>query len=142
MHGCSGHRMLLEHERYYGLGMDALLIVCSWNTKVYNEAKCGTVIRWLPKTSMLVRASKPSWIYQRKRTCQSVVNALLDCWSQLIAKTEGAPRCVWRLHRNRTWDRAAQIHTGSPAPFVQQGACTLREWMQIQHAMAPLLWAV
>ena len=23
-HGCSGHRMLLEHERNYGLGMDAL----------------------------------------------------------------------------------------------------------------------
>ena len=23
-HGCSGERMLLEHERYYGLGMDAL----------------------------------------------------------------------------------------------------------------------
>ena len=23
--------MLLEHERYYGLGMDALVTVCSWN---------------------------------------------------------------------------------------------------------------
>ena len=30
-HECSGRRMLLEHERYYGLGMDALVIVCSWN---------------------------------------------------------------------------------------------------------------
>ena len=29
-HGCSGHRMLLEHERNYGLGMDALVTVCSW----------------------------------------------------------------------------------------------------------------
>ena len=28
-HGCSGYRMLLEHERYYGLGMDALVSVCS-----------------------------------------------------------------------------------------------------------------
>ena len=26
--------MLLEHERYYGLGMDALVTVCSWNTNV------------------------------------------------------------------------------------------------------------
>ena len=26
--------MLLEHERYSGLGMDALVIVCSWNTNV------------------------------------------------------------------------------------------------------------
>ena len=31
-HGCSGHRMLLEHERSYGLGMDALVSGCSWNT--------------------------------------------------------------------------------------------------------------
>ena len=31
-HGCSGHRMLLEHERHYGFGMDALVTVCSWNT--------------------------------------------------------------------------------------------------------------
>ena len=33
-HGCSGYRMLLERERYYGLGMDARVIVCSWNTNV------------------------------------------------------------------------------------------------------------
>ena len=30
-HGCAGHRKLLEHERKYGLGMDALVIECSWN---------------------------------------------------------------------------------------------------------------
>ena len=30
--GCSGHRMLWEHERDYGLGMDALVSVCSGNT--------------------------------------------------------------------------------------------------------------
>ena len=33
-HGCSGHRMLLKHERYHGLGTDALVIVCSWSTNV------------------------------------------------------------------------------------------------------------
>ena len=32
-HGCSGDGMLLEHERKYGLGMDALVTVCSWNSK-------------------------------------------------------------------------------------------------------------
>ena len=31
-HGCSGWRVLLERERKYGLDMDALLSVCSWNT--------------------------------------------------------------------------------------------------------------
>ena len=33
-HGCSGNRMLLEHERYHGLGKDALATLCSWNTNV------------------------------------------------------------------------------------------------------------
>ena len=32
-HGCKGNRMLLEHERDSGLGMDAKGTVCSWNTK-------------------------------------------------------------------------------------------------------------
>ena len=31
-HGCCGDCMLLEHERNYGLGMDAQVTVCSWNT--------------------------------------------------------------------------------------------------------------
>ena len=31
-HGCSSDRMLWEHERPYGLGMDALVSVCSRNT--------------------------------------------------------------------------------------------------------------
>ena len=31
-HGCCGERMLLEHERNYGLGMDAAVSECSWNT--------------------------------------------------------------------------------------------------------------
>ena len=33
-HRCFGQRMLREHERYYGSGMDALVSVCSWNTNV------------------------------------------------------------------------------------------------------------
>ena len=33
-HGCSGYRMNSEHERYYRSGMNALVIVCSGNTKV------------------------------------------------------------------------------------------------------------
>ena len=33
-HGCSGHRVLSEHERSHGLGMGALVSVCSWNTNV------------------------------------------------------------------------------------------------------------
>ena len=33
-YGCSGERKLSKHERYYGLGMDALASVCSRNTSV------------------------------------------------------------------------------------------------------------
>ena len=33
-HGCLGERLLEEHERYYGLGMDAFVIECSRNTNV------------------------------------------------------------------------------------------------------------
>ena len=33
-HGCSSYRMLSKHERYYGLGMDALVIVCSRKANV------------------------------------------------------------------------------------------------------------
>ena len=33
-HGCFGQRMLRERECHYGLGMDALVSVCSWNTNI------------------------------------------------------------------------------------------------------------
>ena len=44
-HGCSGHRMLLKHQRNYGLGMDALVAVCSWNT---NEIMVWAWMLWSP----------------------------------------------------------------------------------------------
>ena len=37
-HGCSGYRMHSEHERYFGLGMDTLVIVRSRTRK---NAMCG-----------------------------------------------------------------------------------------------------
>ena len=42
-HGCSGHRMLWEHERDYGLGMDALVSVYSGNT---NEIMVWAWMLW------------------------------------------------------------------------------------------------
>ena len=39
-HGCSGNRMLLEHERYHGLGMGASPTVCSWNTNIIMVWAC------------------------------------------------------------------------------------------------------
>ena len=37
--------MLLEHEEDYGLGMDAMVTVCSWNT---NESMVWAWMQWLP----------------------------------------------------------------------------------------------
>ena len=45
----AGPRMLLEHERNYGLGMDALVIECSWNTNgimVWAWMPQGPVCSW------------------------------------------------------------------------------------------------
>ena len=42
-HGCSGQRMLWEHERDYGLGMSALVSVCSGNT---NEIMVWAWMLW------------------------------------------------------------------------------------------------
>ena len=44
-YGCSGLRMLLEYERDYALGMDALVSICSWNT---NEIMLWAWMRWSP----------------------------------------------------------------------------------------------
>ena len=44
-HGCTGHRVLVDHERYNGLGMDALVTVCSWTT---NVIMLWTWMHWSP----------------------------------------------------------------------------------------------
>ena len=45
-HGCSGHRRLWEHERDYGLGMDAGFVVCSGNTRIWE------MLRWLRRKAV------------------------------------------------------------------------------------------
>ena len=51
-HGCSNDHRLFEHERYYencyGLCMDALMTVCSWNTTVI------MVWAWISNDRMLL----------------------------------------------------------------------------------------
>ena len=43
-HGCSGSGMHLEHERYYGMGMDALVFGC---TRMTNAIMVWAWIVWL-----------------------------------------------------------------------------------------------
>ena len=55
-HGCSGHRMLLEHERYHGVGMDTLVIVCSRNTNFV------MVWAWILWSSYALGTRTLSWL--------------------------------------------------------------------------------
>ena len=58
-HGGSGHRMLLEHERNYGLGMEALVTVCSWNTN-------GIMVwAWMLWSPYALGTRKELWFGQR-----------------------------------------------------------------------------
>ena len=57
-HGCTGHRVFVDHERYYGLSMDAPVTVCSWTT---NVIMVWARMHWSPcargpRTSLLVWA--------------------------------------------------------------------------------------
>ena len=54
-HGCFGQRMLREHERYYGLGMDVLVSVCSWKTNVI------MVWAWMLWSAYALGTQKPLW---------------------------------------------------------------------------------
>ena len=69
-HGCSGNRMLLEHERYHGLGMDALATLCSWNTNV--------IMIW----------AWAQWQPYDHRACCAVI--LTRCRAVVDASTSGA----------------------------------------------------
>ena len=54
-HECSGQRMLLKHERNYGLGMDALVSVCSWNPSAI------MVLAWMLCSAYALGTRTESW---------------------------------------------------------------------------------
>ena len=54
-HGCSGRRMLLENERNHGLGMDALVSVCSWNPSAI------MVLAWMLWSAYALGTRTESW---------------------------------------------------------------------------------
>ena len=64
-HGCFGQRMLSEHERYYGLSMDALVSVCSRNTHVI------MVWAWMLWSADALGTRTILWMLYQARCCQS-----------------------------------------------------------------------
>ena len=83
-HGCSGDRLLLEHERNYGLGIDALVMVCSWNT---NGIMVGAWMLWSwyalgTRTELWFGhgCSGHGMLLEHKRNCGLGMDALvIDC---------------------------------------------------------------
>ena len=81
-HGCSGHHMLLERERNYGLGMDVLVTVCSWNI----------VWAWMLWSSYSLRAALHGGNAFPLRTNPGASPALKkSCWNH---RTQGPRGCV------------------------------------------------
>ena len=64
-HGCSDDRLLLEHERDYGLGMHALVSVCFWNTFGH---RCFSIIALVTRTEFPPHLRKPP-AYPPCRVC-------------------------------------------------------------------------
>ena len=76
--------MLLEHDRYYGLGMDALAIECSWNTN-------GIMVwAWMLWSSYALASRRELWLghgcfghhmlLHRERNYGLGMDALVTIW--------------------------------------------------------------
>ena len=73
-HGCSGQRMLLEHARNHGLGMDALVSVCSWLLE--HERNYGL--------GMDALVSVCSWLLEHERNYGLGMDALVSVCSGIM----------------------------------------------------------
>ena len=83
-HGCCSERMLLEHPRYYVLGMDALVSACSWYTNV--------IMVW-------------AWML---RLSSAVAHRQTQCVVYAVFRARGTPRMCGSSH-------AGHIRRGRPS---------------------------
>ena len=97
-HGCSGHHVLLEHERNYALGMDALASTCSWNT---NEIILWAWMLWPPRalgtrTKLFFGhgCSDHRMLWEHERNYALGMDALITVCSW---NTNGIMFCAWML---------------------------------------------
>ena len=95
-HGCFGQRMHSAHERYYGLGMDALVSVCSWNMNM--------VWAWMPWSAYALRTRTLLWfghgcsgyrmLLEHERYCGLGMDALVSVCSRNTNDSKDAIRLV------------------------------------------------
>ena len=93
-HGCSDHRMPLEHERYYGLGMDALVIVCSWNTNGF------MVWAWMLWSSYALGTRMELWF---GHGCSGHRMLLEHEWNYCLGMDALVIICSWNANGIMVW---------------------------------------
>ena len=113
-HGCSGQRMLFEHERDYGFGMDALVIVCSGNTN-------GIMVwAWMLWSSYALGTRTGLWfghgcsgqrmLWEHERDYGLGMDALVSVCSGNMNGVMG--ECPWSPGTWRRWSQTPSI------PFI------------------------
>ena len=117
-HGCSGHRRLWEHERDYGLGMDALVIVGFGNT---NEIMVGA---WKLVSSYALGTRTRLWFGHgcsgQRRLSQHERDYGLDMDS-LVIVCSGNTNEIWFGHgcsgHRMLWEHERDYGLGMEARF-------------------------
>ena len=115
-HGCSGQPMLWEHERDYGLGMDALVSVCSWNT---NGIMIWALMLWSAyalgtRTELWFGhgCSGQRMLWEHERDYSLGIDALVSVCS---GNTNGVMgECPWSPGTWRRWSQIPSIPLHKP----------------------------
>ena len=125
-HGCSGHRVFWEHERYYGLGMDALVTVCSGNTNVI------MVWAWMLWSPYVLGARTVLWFghgcsghrmfWEHERYCGLGMDALVTTRTLLwFGHGCSGHRMLWEHERYYGFDMDALVTVCSGNTNVRNG---------------------
>ena len=74
-HGCTGHRLLSKHERYYGMGMDAPVTGTLSSYECYYVLGMGVLVT---AYGLCMDAQVEEWSpmsAQRRKPCNSIQNS-------------------------------------------------------------------
>ena len=128
-HGCTGYRMLLEREQDYGLGMDELVTVCSWN------ANGITVWAWMHRLPYALGTRTGLWF---GHGCSGQRMLLEHEWDYGLGMYALATVCSWNRNApppnpapemaETTENTMQTVYTPPPTTpiriiFSQLGAC-------------------
>ena len=132
-HGCPGQRMHLDHERYLGLAMDALIRVCTKNKN--NVLEWGMEVHEFPNGGTFSGLLRATWREQRKTPhCKSFNGAVVPHFAYITPcppcllsamTTSGGPLCTcgaalteMRSPKLRTaWEEICAISNSSGNSF-------------------------